>query len=205
MAAVVDAIGQPAHLFGHSYGALCALEAALRTDQVRKLVLYDPPIPIPPGSALVAPETLEEMETLLAAGDREGVVLYFAREVAQLPEEMITAFRSMPEWQSVIAIAHTVVYEVRAVNEYVFDPERFRNLKTPTLLLLGSESPQFLTTATESVDAALPQGRLLVLSGQGHLAMDTDPDLFLREVVSFLTEEPNAVVADSGSFAARRS
>src|SRR5687767_12504745 len=46
VAAVVDAIGGPVNLLGHSYGALCSLEAALRTSNLRKLILYEPPIPL---------------------------------------------------------------------------------------------------------------------------------------------------------------
>src|SRR5260370_1441359 len=41
VAAVVDAIGEPVNLLGHSFGALCALEGAMQTTQVRKLVLYE--------------------------------------------------------------------------------------------------------------------------------------------------------------------
>jgi pimeloyl-ACP methyl ester carboxylesterase len=49
--AVVDNIGEPAHLLGHSYGALCALEAARLTPNVAKLMLYEPPVVphFPPG------------------------------------------------------------------------------------------------------------------------------------------------------------
>ena len=46
VAAVVDSLGEPAFLIGHSYGAVCALEAALLTRNVRKLVLYEPPIDV---------------------------------------------------------------------------------------------------------------------------------------------------------------
>jgi hypothetical protein len=37
---------QPGEVFvlGHSLGALCALEAALLTDKISKLVLYEPPL-----------------------------------------------------------------------------------------------------------------------------------------------------------------
>jgi surfactin synthase thioesterase subunit len=35
----VDSMGEPMHLLGHSYGALCALEVALRTRSVRTLML----------------------------------------------------------------------------------------------------------------------------------------------------------------------
>ena len=39
VASVVDSLGEPAFLLGHSYGAVCALEASLLTPNVRKLVL----------------------------------------------------------------------------------------------------------------------------------------------------------------------
>src|SRR5690606_7278675 len=45
IAAVIEAIGEPVHLLGHSYGALCCLEAAPLTDKVSKLILYEPPLP----------------------------------------------------------------------------------------------------------------------------------------------------------------
>lgn len=202
VAAVVEAIGGPVHLLGHSYGALCALEAALHTDGLDKLVLYEPPIPLPPGSAISPPETLEKMESLLEAGNREGVLLTFARELAQLPEEEIIALRSMPEWQASIDAVPTIVHEVRAVDGYVFDPARFDSLTTPTLLLLGGESPPFLKAATGAVAAALPQCRLAVLPGQGHRAMETDPARLLGEVVPFLTEEWAGIGAAAGGVAA---
>lgn len=187
VAAVVDAIGEPTSLLGHSYGALCALEGALRTDNLRKLVLYEPPILI--GEPFVPPEAVTRLETLLAAGDWEEVLLTFAREFAQVPEEAITAMRATPEWQASVETAPTIVAEVRAVKDYLFDPARFRELTTPTLLLLGSESPPYLKTATEAVAETLPQDRLTILAGQGHLAMYTAPERFLEEVIAFLIED----------------
>ena len=49
VAAVVDSLGESVNLLGHSYGALVALEAALLTENVRKLVLYDPGIEVASG------------------------------------------------------------------------------------------------------------------------------------------------------------
>jgi pimeloyl-ACP methyl ester carboxylesterase len=42
--AVVDALDPPVLLFGHSFGAICSLEAALRTDRLDGLILYEPPM-----------------------------------------------------------------------------------------------------------------------------------------------------------------
>src|SRR5688572_24310787 len=44
VAAVVDGIGGPVDLLGHSYGALCSLEAAVLARNLRRLALYEPPI-----------------------------------------------------------------------------------------------------------------------------------------------------------------
>src|SRR5918997_4994782 len=46
VAAVVDSLEEPVNLVGHSYGALCVLEAALLARNVHKLVLYDPGIEV---------------------------------------------------------------------------------------------------------------------------------------------------------------
>jgi pimeloyl-ACP methyl ester carboxylesterase len=42
--AVVEWAGEGVTVLGHSYGGICALEAALLTDGIRKLVLYEPPM-----------------------------------------------------------------------------------------------------------------------------------------------------------------
>jgi pimeloyl-ACP methyl ester carboxylesterase len=89
VAAVVDSIGEPANLLGHSYGALCALEAALLTrNNVGKLVLYDPGIEVA-GEEIYPREVIERLEALLGAGDRDGVVATTMREVAGLPPETV--------------------------------------------------------------------------------------------------------------------
>lgn len=76
VAAVVDALGESVHLLGHSYGAICALEAALLTQNIRTLILYEPPIPV--EDVPIYPECIiERLQMLLDAGDREGVVSTF--------------------------------------------------------------------------------------------------------------------------------
>lgn len=58
--AVVESIDEPVTLLGHSSGALMSLEAALRTGNLRKLILYEPPVQV--GShELVSEELLAEI------------------------------------------------------------------------------------------------------------------------------------------------
>jgi pimeloyl-ACP methyl ester carboxylesterase len=185
-AAVVDSLGEPVNLLGHSYGGLVALEAALLTGNVRKLVLYDPGIEVA-GEEIYAPEVIGRLEALLEAGDRDGVVATTMREVAGLPPETVEHMRSQPVWQARVAAAHTIPRELRAVKAYGFDPERFGDLGVSTLVLSGGDSPAALKTAAEAVDEALPDSRAFVMAGQGHAAMDTGTDLFTTEVLRFTT------------------
>jgi pimeloyl-ACP methyl ester carboxylesterase len=190
--AVVKETGEPSILLGHSFGALCALEAALRLTDLRRLILYEPPFPLPPGSPLTQSGTLPRMDALLKAGDREGTVLTFAREVAHLSEDAIAAARQSPIWAATVDTAHTIADEIRAVERHTFDPNRFRNLTTSTLLLCGSDIPPFLAASTEAVAGALRNSTLTVLQGQGHMAMLTAPDRFTREVMRFLMDDLGA-------------
>ena len=185
VAAVVDSLGESAVLLGHSYGALCALETALLTRNVRKLVLYDPGIEVV-GEEIYPHEVIERLEALLRARDRDGVVATTMREVAGLPLETVEYMRSQPVWQARVDAAHTIPRELRAVKAYRFDPERFGDLGVPTLLLSGGDSPAALRKAAEAVDEMLPDSRLVVMPGQGHAAMDTGTDLFTTKVLRFL-------------------
>ena len=189
IAAVVDSLEEPVNLLGHSYGALCTLEATLLTTNVRKLVLYDPGIEAA-GQEIYLHEVIERLEALLGAGDRDGVVATTMREVAGLPPEVVEYMRSQPAWQARVEAAHTIPRELRAVKAYGFDPDRFRDLRVPTLLLSGDESPAALRKAGEVVEEALPDSRIVVMPGHGHAAMDTGTDLFTTEVLRFV-ESPS--------------
>jgi pimeloyl-ACP methyl ester carboxylesterase len=185
VAAVVDSIGEPVCLLGHSYGALCALEAALLTRNVRKLVLYEPPIDVT-GEMINPPGVVDRLEALLEAGERDEVVATMLREVAGVPPGAVEYMRSLPAWQARVAAAHTIPRELRAQEAYRFDPERFRDLRVPTLLLIGGESPNTYEEAEKAVAEALLDSRIVVMAGQGHVAMDTGTDLFTAEVLRFL-------------------
>jgi pimeloyl-ACP methyl ester carboxylesterase len=184
VAAVIDGIGGPVDVLGHSYGAICSLEGAARARNMRRLVLYEPPIPA--GVPIYPPGIIDRLQALLDAGDRDGVVSTFMSEVPRVPPNELALMKALPAWQSRVSAAHTIVRELRADERYTFDASRVQNVRAPTLLLLGGASPPFFKAAIDRVHAALPQSRIVVLPGQTHVAIDTVPDLFAREVVGFL-------------------
>ena len=186
IAAVVDGIDEPAFLLGHSYGAVCSLEASLRTRNVRKLVLYEPPIRT--KEPFYPQEAVARMQAHLDSGDLDSVVATFFREVVRAPEAEIEMLRSLPNWPNRIAAAHTILREMRINDVYRFEPSRFAAMRVPTLLLLGGDSPGKFKDAVEAARAALPDARVALMPGQQHTGMNTAPDLFLREVFGFLLE-----------------
>ena len=186
-AAPLDAGAEGAAVLGHSFGALVALEAALLTPNIRKLILYEPGFS-PGGAAMYAPGMIARHEALLRAGDREGVLALHYGELAGMSPVEIAAMRAGPAWPERLAAAHTVPREMRAEEAYRFDPRRFETLRTPTLLLAGGDSSEFLAAPTRALHAALPHSRIAVLAGQQHIAMYTAPELFAQAVLEFLDE-----------------
>jgi hypothetical protein len=108
---------------------MCALEAALLTDGIRKLVLYEPPM----GYLKSPPHVVDRLHTLLAEGRRDELLGYFMREVAGLPADQVELLRSLPAWEARLDAADTIPREERASRGYVFDPARFRDLDVPAL------------------------------------------------------------------------
>jgi pimeloyl-ACP methyl ester carboxylesterase len=188
IAAVIDAIDSPVNLLGHSFGAFCSLEAALLTGNINKLILYEPP---PSGlRGMIPGDVASRMQTLLDEGDRDGVVSVFMLSIAKIPPGELELLRSLPAWQGRLAAAHTILREIRGLEELPpFNPERFSNMKTRTLLLLGGDSPPPYRDFIRSLDATLQNSTLLVMPGQKHVAMNTAPEMFVSAVTTFLSEE----------------
>jgi pimeloyl-ACP methyl ester carboxylesterase len=180
--AVIESAGSDVNVLAHSHGGVCAVEAALLTDRIRKLVLYEPPM----GFLATPDHVVQELEALRQAGKRDELVALFMREVAGLPPEQIEVLRSLPAWEARIAAADTIPREERVNRDYAWDPDRFRGLTVPTMYLQGGDSPEPFRRAGEALEAALPDCRIVVMPGQRHAAMDTGTELFLTEVLRFL-------------------
>lgn len=186
VAAILEVIGEPVHVLGHSYGAVCALESALLADKVRRLVLYEPPIST--GLPMYPSGVPDRMQALIDSGELEAALTLFMREVVRMPEHEFEAYRQLPMWKVRIQLAPTIPRELAIDRTYSFDPDKFANLRVPTLLLLGGDSPPLFRQATEAVDSALPNSTVVTLPDQQHIAMDTNPDQFVSEVLRFLQE-----------------
>lgn len=186
--AVADASGQAVNVYGHSHGGIVAFGAAALTSNINTLVLYEGwHVPNPEVYSL--PEGLDErMDALLAAGDRDAVVELLFRELDDMSDEDMAAFRAAPSWPGRVAAAHTITREIRDERTARLDPELALKITVPVVLVTGDKSADASRAEIESVAAALPNARILVLDGQEHVADVLEPELFAARVVPFILQ-----------------
>jgi pimeloyl-ACP methyl ester carboxylesterase len=181
IAALIDLIGEPVFLLGHSYGGQCSLSAAaLRPERVRKLVLYEPPLP-----NLLTPELIGKFEMLASVGAWEDLAYSFFKDGLLVPVDVLDQVRASEVWAPIVADARATLGDLHALTRYDFQPERFRRLAFPVLLQVGTESPRH-HFITDSLAAVLPQVRIEDLPGQAHEGMTTAPEMYAQAVERFL-------------------
>lgn len=185
VAAVVEGIGQPVHLYGHSFGAACALEAATRVRNLASLILYEGGVK-PPRIRIIPDELIARLETLIGDGQQEEALSLFMLKAAGLTPPELDIYRQSPSWAARVAAIHTVPRELRAINEYETELDRFRSLTTPTLLLVGGTTDARRRQMFLALSAALPHSRTGELPGQGHAAHETAPELLADALTEFL-------------------
>jgi pimeloyl-ACP methyl ester carboxylesterase len=175
--AVIQAIGEPVFLLGHSYGSHAALLAATEVpDRVRRLVLYEPPQPQAFGS-----EFLARLEGFSASGDWDGFAWTFFRDGLSVPAAELDAVRTTVLWPPIVADAKASLGDLRALGRYKFEADRFRDLRVPVVLQIGTESPRDLYV-TDALAANLPDARIQELPGQAHEGMTTAPAMYAEAV-----------------------
>ncbi|HEX9037590.1 MAG TPA: alpha/beta hydrolase [Ktedonobacterales bacterium] len=184
--AVVDGIGQPVHLYGHSSGAMFAVEAAMRTPHLASLVLYEGG-PKPPGFIIVPDEFISQLEALIEQGKREEAMnLVMPRAAGVTPQEL-DLMRRTPAWAARVAAAHTIPRELRAINAYGADLNRFGTLSLPTLLLVGERTDARRREMFLALNGVIQGSRMRELAGQGHAAHQTAPELLAAAITEFLS------------------
>lgn len=187
LVAIVESVpgGGTVGVFAHSYGALVAMEAAVRTKAIGAMVLYEPPFAAG-GGVILQPEVRQGFVDRLAAGDREGALEHFYRAIIQLSDPAIESMRSTAMWQARIAAVHTIVREADATQAWTLAPSRLAAIQGPVRLLLGTETTPALNAATRALHQAMPSWELVLLEGQGHLAIDAATDVVVHHVLSHL-------------------
>jgi pimeloyl-ACP methyl ester carboxylesterase len=176
--------GHPIDVFGHSYGAVCALGAAAHGGPFRRVALYEPP-----GPATVPPEWVARMKSLIEADQSGRAMVSFLTEIIGLSREGVMALRDSPiARDSTEIVAATMAREADALST-VDLAELACAVRQPVLLLLGEKSPPWASTITSSLRQVLPDPHLVLLPRQGHEAVDAAPETVAAELTAFLADD----------------
>jgi pimeloyl-ACP methyl ester carboxylesterase len=180
--AVVEAAGHGAHLFGHSFGAYCALDAATSNIECSSLILYE----IPAHQDRRA-DAVERALRRFDAGDDEAALLLLFAEVVGLSDDEVALLRSVPDiWNDIVLGAPTVRREVKMLATRAWNTDAYRSIDAPVLYISGAltDSPVYLSH--RELIEAVPHAAHAILGGQRHIAMVTDPQALATVVLDFI-------------------
>jgi hypothetical protein len=89
-----------------------------------------------------------------------------------IPAEYIAGMKQAPFWASSVAVAHTISYDGEIMGDTMRgDPavlNRFAGVATPTLVMVGSNSPPYQQNAVETLAKVLPNAQYRSMAGQDH-------------------------------------
>ncbi|MFD6753332.1 MULTISPECIES: alpha/beta fold hydrolase [Micromonospora] len=206
----------PVHLFGNSLGgAISVRVAALRPDLVRTLTLVSPALPfldfrrslqgrmlpvlaVPRGERLVAWRLGQMAPEVMARQVMEACVADLSRISDQRRQEALEEIRV--RYQE----AHYAAAYVRTFRGLVYSFLRSylpgsdslwrlaRSVQAPTLVVGGRRDRLVDVRVAPQTARMIPDSRLLMLDGVGHVAQLEVPRLVARAVVGLLTETGDA-------------
>ena len=173
IAALIDAAGGRASLWGWSSGGALALRAAAAGLAVERLSVYEVPFMVTPDAKRPTPDYGERLDELVAAGDRSGAVKHFMRNSMGIPAPFVALMRLMPMWKGLKATAHTLPYDWAALGKHTMygaplNPAEWAPVTCPTLVVAGAKSPDELQQGSRALAEVLPNAELQKLEGVSH-------------------------------------
>jgi pimeloyl-ACP methyl ester carboxylesterase len=169
LAALVEAAGGSAMVFGGSSGAALALEAAARNPHISKLAAWEPPYHVDDSAPCLPDDFAARLDALVRAGRRGDAVQMYMVEAAGMPASAIAVMRLEPSWSESEKTAHTLAYEAAVMGPgNALPAARLGGITQPVLVLNGGSSPPWMINAGRAVAAAIPGTVYRVLEGQTH-------------------------------------
>jgi pimeloyl-ACP methyl ester carboxylesterase len=204
LAAVIDAAGETACVWGLSSGAVLALEAAAAGLPIRRLAVQEPPLAVDPADRRPPAGLRQHVTGLTDAGQRGEAVRYYMVDGMGAPAFVPGLLHLIPgAWKKLTAVAHTLPYDAELVEPYQtgrpLPAGQWAAVTMPTLVMCGTakESPGLLRHGSAAVAAALPDARLIERRGLGH-AKKLTPAVIAAALTDFFTKSDLTTPASNG-------
>ena len=190
--ALVDKSQDKVHLVGHSYGGGVALHVALaRPDRIASMALYEPSAfhllrqmgePGPEAYAEIA-GVARRIGHGVVTGDYRGAVAAFV-DYWNGPG----AWKAMrpPVQNALIRWAPKGPLDFQALIEDPTPANAYRTLDFPVLILRGEHAPMPTRVIAEGLSGLLPNCRLMIVDGAGHMGPLTHTSEVSRLIVQHI-------------------
>jgi pimeloyl-ACP methyl ester carboxylesterase len=177
LAAVIDAAGGRAHLFGASTGGALAFEAAAAGLPVDRIAVHEVPYQV--GDAMVSAWQAYrlELDAVLDAGDRDQALRLFM-QLAGSSEQDVAGAEASPVWPALRALAPTLRYDAACLGDGPPPVDRLAMVRQPVLLTTGIAvdaqmaglPADFFGAAADAAAAVLSNARRETFGVEGHVA-----------------------------------
>jgi pimeloyl-ACP methyl ester carboxylesterase len=188
--ALLKVVGvERAHVIGHSYGAVIALQLACEAPSaVHSLVLLEPP------KTTAEMQGLEAFEPLIAkyrsGNAREAVDSCMA--LVGGPDWRIEVQRTVPgsPEQAERDAATFFDVELPTLGAWILNEDNASRISQPVLYVIGSASGPAFDNPKEAFQATVTHTEEVVLPGLNHLFFTRNPSLVATPIADFLARHP---------------
>lgn len=184
---VVDALGTPVLLLGHSSGGVVALEALLAApSKFSGAIIYEAPVPV---AGPIGGEALRRAKAALARNRAGAAIRIFMREIVRYPAWLSWIFGALVSMvPSLRARVPRQLMDVEAIDKTGVRLDAYAAISVPVLLLLGDRSPSHLARRTDALNTAVHGARVVRMAGQEHTANRRAPDQVAGLIANFAAE-----------------
>ena len=168
---LIDRIGVPSVVAGHSYGGVVAMNIALKGSiPLRRMVLFEPVA----GNILPLAGEMEAFATVKAVFD--DYITSFQNGNPRAVQKVIDfwfgpgAFERMPRQFAMLLIEQAAlnVQDVQATFNECYSAEAFQLFRFPVDVVIGDRSPDITHRIGQAIATLTPAGRLCKLAGADH-------------------------------------
>lgn len=190
-------------IFGLSSGAIGVLQTAIMEPALKKVVLYEPPIPVkgtdPAAwsgryeSALSRGNLGKAMFTAIKGTDDSSLFTALPGFlIAPLLNMAINANAKKQSGDDVCfkSLIPTMHYDLILVRESSGLIDGCKEIKAEVLLMGGTRSQRYLKLALDTLSTTLPKAKRVEFHGLGHTAADNDnsPEKIAKELIAFFQQ-----------------
>lgn len=189
LAAVIEAAGERAHLFGASSGGALALQATAAGLPVDRVAVHEVPYQVGDEMLTTWRDYTRDLTAALDADDRDQALRLFMR-LAGSSDDDIAGAEASPFWPGLRALAPTLRYDAACLGDGAPPADQLGAVAQPVLLTTGATidprsaglSIDYFGAAADATAAHLPDARRTTLEVAGHVA---DPALLGPVLTTF--------------------